>query len=443
MANQLREFIQSIVNAIGRKKQIPSGYMNAQSIPSEIDTIVTSEEAEELIKKLCSTITSSADITLPYGVENLKSYTLYVYPNTYNTTINFIIPVSVSNWKDATSHVIKGNGQYAKYVDLNIYYMGTMEQWLAIVRYGSSGSSSSYAGLSDISWTLYINNSEIKEIVTGDITIQPNTFTYQLLDKLTISSNASLNPHLTCYATIDHLVFEEGRTTIDTSYCFSELNKSTDTNVYCKITLPTTLKTIGRTTFYNSRIDSINFPEGLTTIGQEVFKNTYFKNTVIELPSTITSIDRGAFDCNTKATYIVKATTPPTIGSDTFNTSRINKIYVPKSENQTILNAYKTATNWSKFANYIYEPNTITFNIASTLLNNENVLYSIDGGTEQQFTQASFTGENLSTLTVTSNSANVVVKVGTTQGGSEIGTVANATTTFTFESDTTIYITQG
>lgn len=442
MANQLREFIQSIVNAIGRKKQIPSGYMNAQSIPSEIDTIVTSEEAEELIKKLCSSIKTSADIVLPYGIENLRPYTLYVYPRTTNTTINFTIPVSVSNWPDATSHVIKGNGQYAKYVNLNIYFTGTIQQWLSISRYGSGSSSSSYAGLSDIPWTLYINNTEIKEIVTGNITIQPNTFTYQKLDKLTISSNAILNAHLTCNATIGHIVFEEGRASLDTSYCFSELNKSTDTNVFCKITLPTTLKTIGRTTFYNAKIDSINFPEGLTTIGQEVFKNTYFKNTVIELPSTITSIGRGAFDCNTKATYIVKATTPPTIGSDTFNTSRINKIYVPKSENQVILNAYKTATNWSKFANYIYEPNTITFSIDGSLLNNENALYSIDGGVEQQFTQASFTGENLSTLTVTSKSANVVIKVGTTQGGSEIGTVANASTTFTFEADTTIYITK-
>ena len=52
----------------------------------------------------------------------------------------------------------------------------------------------------------------------------------------------------------------------------------------------------------------------------------------------------------------MKPTTPPTIQSNTFNNIHSDcKIIVPKSENQSVLNAYKSATNWSSNASKMEE----------------------------------------------------------------------------------------
>lgn len=45
------------------------------------------------------------------------------------------------------------------------------------------------------------------------------------------------------------------------------------------------------------------------------------------------------------------STTPPTIQSDTFYANYLNKIIVPKGTGD----AYKSATNWSAYADYIEE----------------------------------------------------------------------------------------
>ena len=52
-----------------------------------------------------------------------------------------------------------------------------------------------------------------------------------------------------------------------------------------------------------------------------------------------------------KAIITMKPTTPPTIASNTFDASKLNKIIVPVGCGD----AYKNATNWSNFADYIEE----------------------------------------------------------------------------------------
>lgn len=69
----------------------------------------------------------------------------------------------------------------------------------------------------------------------------------------------------------------------------------------------------------------------------------------VVLPETLTSIGNATFYNSSKIEYIVcQPTTPPTLDGSAFNgTSCI--IYVPDAS----VNAYKTATNWSKFASRI------------------------------------------------------------------------------------------
>ena len=54
--------------------------------------------------------------------------------------------------------------------------------------------------------------------------------------------------------------------------------------------------------------------------------------------------------------YHFEPTTPPTLGTTAFTNIQSDCIiYVPRSSGQAVLNAYKTATNWSDWASYIQE----------------------------------------------------------------------------------------
>lgn len=116
------------------------------------------------------------------------------------------------------------------------------------------------------------------------------------------------------------------------------------------ITLNTGLKSIGANAFENTALTEINFPNTLETIGANAFRNT--KLISITLPSSITSIGDYAFDTSygTLSEIRVEALTPPTIGERTFEFATGLNIYVPEAS----LEAYRSATNWSKFASYIW-----------------------------------------------------------------------------------------
>lgn len=73
--------------------------------------------------------------------------------------------------------------------------------------------------------------------------------------------------------------------------------------------------------------------------------------TKVILPDTITYIGWGAFSgCISLRTFIVLASTPPSLQSDTFNsTNSTFFIYVPDAS----VDAYKKATNWSQYQSRI------------------------------------------------------------------------------------------
>lgn len=79
----------------------------------------------------------------------------------------------------------------------------------------------------------------------------------------------------------------------------------------------------------------------------------------LDIPSTVTNIAANAFNGNRGVReYHFYSTTPPTLS----NTSAFGNqhgqgftIYVPYSADHSILDAYKTATNWSTYASYMQE----------------------------------------------------------------------------------------
>ena len=76
--------------------------------------------------------------------------------------------------------------------------------------------------------------------------------------------------------------------------------------------------------------------------------------TSITIPSSVTNISGRALWIGTetnKSTIIFESETPPTIITNTFYNKYLKEIIVPKGT----LDVYKSATNWSNFADYIVE----------------------------------------------------------------------------------------
>ena len=92
-------------------------------------------------------------------------------------------------------------------------------------------------------------------------------------------------------------------------------------------------------------------PEGVTGTGHRLFRDCKF--TKVTLPASLEKIGNLFFeDCDKLQVVYCKAVVPPTQGED-YNIflycSKIPTIYVPRAS----VEAYKTATGWSQYADKI------------------------------------------------------------------------------------------
>lgn len=195
--------------------------------------------------------------------------------------------------------------------------------------------------------------------------------------------------HLKCF------VIPEGITAIT--------NNFTNTNSDIVLIFPKTLTAFGGETTGLRNNDSIIFPSGVTTLTQTPirycrktrriyvpngvvsFPSYYFAETsslqelhlpinenftvfpqvflcytglrYLEIPASITTMNKQCCYSFALEEVIMRPTTPPTAATINIfasSTARL-KIYVPYSSDHSILNAYKTTTNWTQFASKIYE----------------------------------------------------------------------------------------
>lgn len=131
-------------------------------------------------------------------------------------------------------------------------------------------------------------------------------------------------------------------------YAFSNCSSLTS------VILPDNITSMGSSVFFRcTSLISINIPDGVQSIGNNAFQNCSSLIS-INIPANVKSIGASALQIGSetnKATITMKPTTPPSIYLSTFNASNLNKIIVPVGCG----NAYKSATNWSTFADYIEE----------------------------------------------------------------------------------------
>lgn len=121
------------------------------------------------------------------------------------------------------------------------------------------------------------------------------------------------------------------------------------------INLGNGLKIIYKYAFSTCRnLTDIHLCDGIVMINDYAF-DCCSSLTKISIPNSITTIGEGAFsNCSSLSEVFCKATTPPSIGSIAFSYNASGrKIYVPASDDDSIINAYKSA--WSGFKSSIYE----------------------------------------------------------------------------------------
>ena len=119
------------------------------------------------------------------------------------------------------------------------------------------------------------------------------------------------------------------------------------------IVIPEGCTKVGQKTLCYLHLNSLSIPETVTSIGD--YNQYALQLPVFDIPSSVTKIGQyvigGNNDSNVKNVPIVicRAVTPPTLGTVKANNGAHQAIYVPDES----VEAYKTATNWSAFADII------------------------------------------------------------------------------------------
>lgn len=168
-----------------------------------------------------------------------------------------------------------------------------------------------------------------------------------------VATNANQYAYMGGYtfenANLPCVIVASGRDTISTSFLHQAEVKY--------VSLPKSITTLNNTAFQGCNFPQICLPHGITTLNGNSFSSCNALK-VIYIPETVTSIVGTAFnDCRALYEYHFLGTTPPSLSTNSGFTNKPGscKFYVPKSENKTVLNTYKTASNWSTFASIIEE----------------------------------------------------------------------------------------
>lgn len=196
--------------------------------------------------------------------------------------------------------------------------------------------------------------SRLKCIVlpTSCTAISPYMFEYGGLERISIPNTA---------VSIGASAFDYCNNLYDIAIPFRTTSIGYGCFCYCyviqRINIPSGVEQLPGYLFYCCySLDNIVLPDNLSYIGNSAFYSCYGV-TKLTIPSTVTLIDKNAFvNCYGLSEVHILRESPPTLGSSAFsNTPTPLVCYVPYSADHSILNTYKSATNWSSIASKIQE----------------------------------------------------------------------------------------
>ena len=154
-----------------------------------------------------------------------------------------------------------------------------------------------------------------------------------------------------CYS-MDRIIIPNGVLNFDNTSMFNACYGVSE------IIIPDAITNIPSSTFYDCRTATIipTIPSSATSIGSNAYRSNYALISVT-VPSNVVSISSSFYGCGNLCVVHMKPTSPPTLSSTSaFSSTSSNLvIYVPYSADHSILNAYKTANNWSTYASKMQE----------------------------------------------------------------------------------------
>ena len=120
------------------------------------------------------------------------------------------------------------------------------------------------------------------------------------------------------------------------------------------VTIPNSVTSIGSFAFADcTGLTSVTIPDSVTSIGEHAFMDC-IKLTSVTIGNSMTNIGGYVFDgCFKLTSIVIEATTPPVLEGDLHGASNC-PIYVPSES----VEAYKSASGWSKYASRI-QPITV------------------------------------------------------------------------------------
>ena len=223
---------------------------------------------------------------------------------------------------------------------MGFYGVSSSNQFSAILRYSSDSDNRNY---------VYRNSIEKIELGSSVTSIASSAFNNcYSLSSITIPNGVtSIEQYAfnNCYS-LSSITIPDGVTSIG-QYAFTNCSSLTS------ITIPDGITSIASQTFNNCKsLSSITIPDGVTSIGQYAFNNCYSLSS-ITIPNGVTIISNMAFSyCYSVAFYdFSNYTSVPQLSNNNvfFNIAADCQIRVPAS----LVDAWKAATNWSKYADHI------------------------------------------------------------------------------------------
>lgn len=131
---------------------------------------------------------------------------------------------------------------------------------------------------------------------------------------------------------------------------------------YTKITdikIPNGVTSIGDNAFESDFLTHLSIPDGVISIGSYIINETNIAS--LTIPSGLTTLGRAAFGGYVLNEIHMKPVVPPTASSSIFSAyggvpNKYLTIFVPAES----VNAYKTASIWSTYADYIFAEPEVT-----------------------------------------------------------------------------------
>lgn len=331
--NVLADRITALPTASGENKF-------AQLVNKNITAEIVAQDfaGAEKIGRYAFTSCSIEKMTIPENIAEIEYYGLS------STTIGCLtLPANIKF----------GQGAFVSAKINKLYYNGDIGSWCTLFMQYES-----HSPISDIT-DFYVKNSagEYEQVIeavipNGTKRIAGYRFSnLKSLTKVVIPASVGTIGSYAFYAcsNLTDVTIENGVQTIG-EYAFCDCTSLTS------IIIPDSITSISGSAFARcSNLTQVTLSNNITTLKSNTFYDCA-KVKFLTIPESVTTIEYSAISIGAnvegrKATITFLGTTPPTIHSTPFLINRIEKIIVPKGCGD----AYKSATNWANFADYIEE----------------------------------------------------------------------------------------